>query len=118
MHSGKSQVQEVGGHAAEDQKQFEIQYTWNPESTSLGAWNPESKSVFYYLTWGQWRIQGRAPRGPPLAYFWTKLRPEAPRPGPPSIRVLMTPPPPPLSEGLNPPLGAIQFHVTLSIFFT
>ena len=79
MHSGKSQVQEVGGHAAEDQKQFEIQYTWNPESTSLGAWNPESKSVFYYLTWGQWRIQGRAPQGPPLAYFWTKLRPEAPK---------------------------------------
>ena len=40
------------------------------------------------------------------------------RPGPPSILVWMTPPPPPLSEGLNPPLGAIQFHVNLSIFFT
>ena len=62
--------------------------------------------------------QGRAPRGLPLAYFWTKLKPEAPRPGPPSIRVWMTPPPPRLSEGLNPPLRAIQFHVTLSIFFT
>ena len=104
------------------ESKFHWQVIWNPiyleSGIHLRACNPESKSVFYYLTWGQWRLQGRAPRGPPLAYFWTKLRPEAPRPGPPSIRVWMTPPPPRLSEGLNPPLRAIQFHVTLSIFFT
>ena len=66
---------------------------------------------------------GKGPAGPASRLFLDQTEAQSAekkflRPGPPSIRVWMTPPPPPLSEGLNPPLGVIQFHVTLSIFFT
>ena len=53
------------------------------------------------------------PGGPRQAapYFWTKLRPEGVKnmflktaPPSPYLRVWMTPSPPPLSEGLDPPL--------------
>ena len=61
----------------------------------------------------QWLIQGRdwGTRDPP--YFSTKMRPEGPknflgRPGSPLSQGLddrAHPPPPPLSEGLDPPLA-------------
>ena len=52
----------------------------------------------------QWRSQGRGPGGPAPLIFRPKniffLRP-----GPPAyLRGLDDPPPPPLSEGLDPPL--------------
>ena len=53
---------------------------------------------------GQWWIQGRGPRGPPLPNFSIKMRPE--EIGPPYLSQGLDDRPlphPPLSEGLDPP---------------
>ena len=53
---------------------------------------------------------GEGPWGPELPpYFSTKMMPEGPKKkivetGPPYLRIWMTAPPPPLSEGEDPPL--------------
>ena len=53
----------------------------------------------------QWRIQGRGPGAPTPAYFQSKLGPEGPKPKKHFLET--SPPPPPLSNGLEdrpPPL--------------
>ena len=99
------------------ESKFHWQVIWNPifleSGIHLRAWNPESKSVFYYLTWGLWQIQGRGPGArPSLFLHQTEARSaeknfsETSSPFYPGLDD-----PPPFSEGLNPPL------VTPLIFF-
>ena len=112
------------GNDKNPESKFHWQVIWNPifleSGIHLRAWNPESKSVFYYLTWGLWRIQGRGPGGPRPPYFGPNWGPK----GRKKIFLASFPfypglddPPPPLSEGLNPSLGAINFQVTPLIVF-
>ena len=63
-----------------------------------------------------WQIQGRGPgANPPPLIFRPKWDPKGRknffwRPGPPYLRVWMTSPPSPLSEGLDPPLHIIRWY--------